>query len=417
MAWDKVKANRGAGGADGISLKEFEVHLDQHLKCLHEELRTDAYQSQPVRQVMIPKPGKPGELRPLGIPAVYDRVCQQALLNRLEPIFEPVWDEANYGYRKRRSSRDALRKVRKEIETGSEWIVDADLKNFFGTVEHEKLMILVARKIADGRILKLIESILKAGCYKEGRLFPTAQGTPQGAVVSPCLSNILLTPFDREMRKRGYHLTRYADDWVVTCKTRAEAQAALATAQKILEKLGVKLNPAKTRIVHVRWGFDFLGYKVKRGNRPMRLEAVRIKSGARQGALYVYPTEKSLQRFKNKVRQATKRKVPLKTEGIIRELNPVIRGWGLYYHDVHVRRLFNQLDRWIVRRIWSHRFKHWRCWGWKELPEAKLYGVLGLENLISLIPSLARAPEGLSLRKPDAGNPHVRIERRTEASA
>ena len=389
LAWEKVKANRGAGGVDGVSLEGFEARKEEHLKRLHEELRTNTYQPQPVRQKMIPKPGKSGELRPLGIPTIYDRVCQQALVNRLEPIFEVEFDEANFGYRKGRSAKDALRKVWREIEAGSEWIVDADLKDFFGSVDHDKLMALVARKVADGRVLRFIQSMLKAGCYAEGRLFPTEAGTPQGGVVSPLLSNILLTPFDREMRHKGYRLTRYCDDWVVSCKTRAEAKRALAAAIKILEQLGVRLNPNKTRIVHVRHGFEFLGYKIKRGSRPLRLDAAKIKSGVEQGALYAYPTEKAIRRFKDRVRRITKRKVPHKTEGVIRELNPVIRGWGLYYHKAHVRRLFNRLNRWIVQRIWSHRYKRWRCCGWKELPETKLYGELGLENLISLIPSLA----------------------------
>jgi RNA-directed DNA polymerase len=170
--------------------------------------------------------------------------------------------------------------------------VDADLKDFFGTVDHAKLMTLVARKLADGRVLRIIESTLKAGCSVEGRQFPTTAGTPQGAGLSPLLSNILLTPFDREMRRRGYQLTRYCDDWVVTCRTQAEAKRALAAAEKILAELGVRLNPSKTRIVHVRHGFAFLGYKIKRGSQPLRLAAAKITSGARRGALYAYPTEK-----------------------------------------------------------------------------------------------------------------------------
>ncbi len=389
LAWESVKANRGAGGIDGVTLKSFEEKLDENLKRLHDELRTDTYQPQPVRQVMIPKPGKPGELRPLGVPTIFDRVCQQALLNRLEPSFEPEFDDANFGYRKGRSTKDALRKVWKEIEAGNEWIVDADLKNFFGTVEHEKLMALAARKVSDGRVLGLIESILKAGVFAKGRLFPTKEGTPQGGVASPLLSNVLLTPFDREMRQRGYRLTRYCDDWVVTCQTRAEAEHGLATARKILEQLGVRLNPEKTRIVHVRHGFEFLGYLIRRGSRPMRLDASRIKSKARAGALYAYPADKSIRRFKDRVRQLTKRRVPLSTEDLIGELNPLLRGWGHYYCKAYVRRLFNRLDRWIVHRIWSHRYRRWRNGGWRALPERCLYGRMGLVNLISLIPSLA----------------------------
>ena len=218
MAWEKVKANRGSGGVDGQSLAGFAAQLDRQLDRLQSELKGNVYRPQPVRQVQIPKAGKLGEFRTLGIPTIYDRVCQQALLNRLEPIFEPVFDEANFGYRRGRSTKDAMRKVWKEIQGGREWIVDADLKDFFGSVDHAKLLTLVAQRIADGRVLRLIEAMLKAGSYGKGRLFPTERGTPQGGVVSPLLSNILLTPFDQEMRRKGYQLTRYADD----CAPRAQ---------------------------------------------------------------------------------------------------------------------------------------------------------------------------------------------------
>ncbi len=386
-AWERVQANRGSGGIDGQSLTMFAQQLDQHLDRLQCELREDTYRPQPVRQVRIPKVGKPGEYRTLGIPTIYDRVCQQAILNRLEPIFEPVFDDANFGFRRGRSTTDALRKVWKEITHGREWIGDADLRDFFGSVDHEKLLTLVAQRVADGRVLRLLRAMLAAGSYGAGRLFPTERGTPQGGVISPLLSNIFLTPFDREMRRTGYRLTRYADDWVITCGTKAEARAVMPAARRVLEALGVHLHPQKTRIVHVQHGFEFLGYKIKRGTQ-LRLPAHRITSGARSGALYAIPREKSVQRFKNQVRQLTKRKVPLPTAQVIEELNPVVRGWGQYYQRAHVRRLFNRLDRWIVRRIWSHRYHRWRCRGWKRLPAATLYGEYGLVNLVRLIPSI-----------------------------
>ena len=238
IAWERVRANHGAGGIDGESIAAFGEGLEERLARLHEELRTDSYGPQPVRQVRIPKAGKPGEWRMLGIPTIFDRVCQQALLNRLEPIFEPVFDDANFGYRRGRSTKDALRKVWKEIEAGREWIVDADLKDFFGSVDHEKLLALVAQRVSDGKILRLIEAMLTAGSYGEGRLFPTERGTPQGGVASPLLSNILLTPFDREMRSKGYQLTRYADDWVITCTSATEARVALEAASSSLEGAG-----------------------------------------------------------------------------------------------------------------------------------------------------------------------------------
>src|SRR5271166_3133030 len=389
MAWEKVKANRGSGGVDGQTLETFEAQLEQQLERLHRELREESYQPLPVRQHRIPKQGKPGEFRMLGIPAIYDRVCQQALLNRLEPIFEPLFDDASFGYRRGRSTKDALRKIWKEIQSGSEWIVDADLRDFFGSVDHEKLLTLVAQRVADGRVLRLIKAMLKAGSYGKGQLFPSERGTPQGGVVSPTLSNILLTPFDREMRLRGYQLTRYADDWVITCKSAAEARAAVNAASRILKQLGVELHPQKTRIVHVRYGFEFLGYKIKCGWRKLSLPGNTIRSQARQDALYAYPKEKSISRFMDQVRQRTKRTMPLKTQELIEELNPLLRGWGEYYKRAHVRLLFHRLDGWIVRRIWSHRFKRWRNGGWKQLPKTTLYRKYGLVNLVGLIPSLA----------------------------
>jgi RNA-directed DNA polymerase len=307
----------------------------------------------------------------------------------MEPIFEPVFDEANFGYRRGRSTKDAMRKVWREIQSGREWIVDGDLKDFFGSVDHEKLLTLVSQRIADGRVLRLIRAMLKAGSYGKGQLFPSERGTPQGGVVSPLLSNILLTPFDQEMRRKGYRLTRYADDWVVTCESAAEAQAAIAVARRILEQLGVQLHPQKTRVVHVRRGFEFLGYKIKRGKGQLRLSPDKIRSGMQPGALYAYPREKSIRRLMDQVRTLTRRRIPLQTKELIAELNPVLRGWGHHYKRAHVRGLFHQLDGWIVQRIRSHRFKRWRNRGWKRLPEAKLYGEYGLVSLLWLIPSLA----------------------------
>ena len=389
VAWERVKSNRGAAGIDGADLAVFEAELDANLERLHCELRDGTYEPQPVLERRIPKAGQPGQYRPLGIPTIYDRVCQQAMLNRLEPIFEPVFDEASFGYRRGRSTRDALGKVWREIQQGQEWIVDADLEDFFGTVDHDKLLTLVNQRVADGRVLGLIEAMLKAGCVANGERLPTEQGTPQGGVVSPLLSNILLTPFDREMRRRGYRVTRYADDWVAVCASRREAEEVLAAARGVLDKLGVTLDRDKTRIVHVRHGFEFLGYKIKRGRQRLRLSSDRIRSGARQGRLYAFPREKSVRHFKDQIRRRTRRKAPVSTQQLIDDINPVIRGWGRHYGRAHVRRLFNQLQAWIVRRIWSHRYKRWRNKGWRTLPERRLYGEMGLVNLVSLIPSLS----------------------------
>ena len=231
VAWEKVKRNRGAGGVDGEDMEAFEASLDANLDRLHRELRDGEYVPRPVLRCLIPKAGQPGRFRPLGIPTIYDRVCQQALLNRLESIFEPDFDDANFGYRVGRSTHGAMRKIWGELDEGYEWVVDADLKDFFGAVDHDKLLTLVNRRVSDGRVLGLLRQMLTAGVVADGKRLPTERGTPQGGVVSPLLSNILLTPFDREMRRRGYRLTRYADDWLITCRTRREAYRALKEAR------------------------------------------------------------------------------------------------------------------------------------------------------------------------------------------
>jgi group II intron reverse transcriptase/maturase len=389
LAWLKVKRNRGAGGIDGQGIETFEINVKENLERLHKELRENTYKPQPVLRCLIPKVGQPGKTRGLGIPTIYDRICQQAILNRLEPIFEPLFDEANFGYRRGKSTKDALKKVWCEIEGGREWIVDADLKDFFGSVDQEKLLVLLNQRISDGRVLSLIKQVFKAGGMFKGKRFTTEQGVPQGGGLSPLMSNILLTPFDKEMKRRGYCVTRFADDWLVTCNTRAEAQAVLKVATKILKTLGVELHKEKTRIVHICNGFEFLGYKIKRGSKPLKLSSHKIKSGTKQGALYAYPREKSIMHFKEQIRSHTRRKVPLTTQGIIDEINPIIRGWGNYFGKAHVRKLFHRLDRWIIRRIWSHHCKRWRNCGWRTLPENKLYGELKLIRLVQLIPSLA----------------------------
>jgi RNA-directed DNA polymerase len=388
LAWERVRANHGASGADGVTIEEFEAKLDENLDRLHKELREDTYQPRAVRRLEIPKRGAPGKTRPLGIPSVYDRVCQQALINRLEPIFERVFDPSSFGYRKGRKTADALTKIWREVEYGNEWIVDADLKDFFGSVDHEKLLTLIGKQIADGRVLKLIQQMLKAGYEERGQTFATPSGTPQGSVASPLLSNILLTPFDKEMRRHGYQLTRWADDWVVTCRTRAEAKHALARAVKILGQLGVTINQAKTRIVHIAHGFEFLGFKIQRGKGKFRLAHGRIKSKLNQHGLYAIPTQKSVDRFKDQIRASTQRKIPLRMGELIKTINPIIRGWGNYYCRSNVRKRFHQLDRWIIRRLWSHRAKRWRNACWKEYPIRRLRDEFKLVSLVWLIPSL-----------------------------
>jgi group II intron reverse transcriptase/maturase len=379
-AWQKVKENKGSGGIDGVTIERFEANRDHYLDVLHEQLKTGRYRPRPVRRVEIDKPGTTAK-RPLGIPTVMDRVCQQALVQVLEPVFEPTFASASFGYRPGRSAHMAMRRIWSQLQAGGVWIVDADLEDFFGSLPHEGLIDRVAERVADGKVLSLIRSMLTAGVLHDGMVERTIAGTPQGGVASPLLSNIYLNVFDQAMARAGVSLTRYADDWVAIARSRSEAERALASARAVLEgELGLRLHPQKTRIVHISQGFEFLGYKIGRG------KGLRYKTGA--PGLYAYPRQRSIDRFKDKVRAATNRRNPKTLEGLLDELNPIIRGWGMYYRRAHVRRLFHRLDGWIVLRIWSWRFKRWRNTGWKKLPRRQLYGEYGLVHLLALIPSM-----------------------------
>jgi RNA-directed DNA polymerase len=386
LAWEKVKKNRGSAGLDDLTIAQFEERQEYYLDLLHRKLRDGTYQPQPVKRVEIEKAD--GGVRKLGIPTVLDRVVQQALVQRMEPIFEPQFLDCSFGYRKGRSPHDAMRKVWQELCSGAYWLVDADLRAFFDTIAQEQLIDLIAEEISDGRVLQLVRDMLRAGVWEEGRWAPTETGVPQGGVASPLWSNIFLTPFDRWMTAQGFRLTRWADDFVVVCRTKAEAQRALASAERFLrEELGVALHPQKTRIVHVRQGFEFLGYKIKRG-KGFRLPAHKRRSKANPHDLYAIPRPKSLKRFQERIRSLTRRKAPITLPELIERINPVIRGWGTYYRKAHVRGLFNRLDRWIERRIYSFLAKRWRNTMWRKYP--KLIEEYGLVRLTHLIPGLVQ---------------------------
>lgn len=381
-AWERVKENKGAGGVDGVTVARFDKKRDDYLGLLHQRLKDGSYRPRPVRRVEIDKPGSTAK-RALGIPTVMDRVCQQAMVQILEPIFEPTFRDESFGFRPGRSTHMAMRRIWRQLKAGNSWVVDADIADFFGTLSHSTLVDLVAKRVADGKVLRLLWQFLEAGVLRDGQVEPTLTGVPQGGVASPLLSNVYLHVFDEKMAAAGFALTRFADDWVITCKTRRDAERALTSARAVLEgELGLQVHPDKTRIVYVAQGFEFLGYKIKQGERRLRY---------REGGpdLYAYPRDRTVERFKNRVRHITTRRNPKKLGGLLDELNPVIRGWGNYYRRAHVRRLFHRLDGWIVRRIWSWRYKRWRCRGYQKLPRSKLYGELGLVNLLQLIPSMA----------------------------
>jgi RNA-directed DNA polymerase len=386
LAWEKVKKNRGSAGIDDVTIAQFEVRKEDYLELLHRKLRDGTYRPKPVKRVEIPKAD--GGVRKLGIPAVLDRVCQQALVQRMEGIFEPTCLDSSFGYRPGRSPHEAMRQVWQELNAGYGWIVDADLRQFFDTIDQEKLIDLIAEEISDGRVLQLVRDVLRAGAMEGGCWKPTLTGVPQGGVASPLWSNIFLTPFDRWMAKEGLRLTRWADDFVVLCQTREEAQRALALAERFLrEELGVELHPQKTRIVHVSQGFEFLGYKVKRGS-GFRLPAHKRRSRTNPQGLYAIPREKSVKRFQEQIRALTRRKAPLTLREVIERINPVIRGWGHFYRKADVRRLFHRLDGWIEHRLDSFLAKRWRNPMWRTYPTRRLIGEFGLVRLTHLIPGL-----------------------------
>jgi len=331
-AFTQVAANRGAAGVDHVTITMFKDHREEDLKKLSEDLRTGRYRPQQIRRHYIPKPGSK-ELRPLGIPTVRDRVVQTALLNVLEPIFEHDFAEHSYGFRPRRGCKDALRRVDELLKEGYTYIVDADLKSYFDTIPHDRLLALVARKVSDGRVLSLIESFLKQGVLDGMHEWTPEEGSPQGGSISPLLSNIYLNPLDHAMAQQGFEMVRYADDFVIMCRSPEEAARALAVVQGWTAEAALKLHPEKTKIVDAtKEPFDFLGYRFQRGHR--------------------FPRPKSLQKLKDAIRTKTKRTSGESLPKIINDLTPRLRGWFEYFKHSH-RSTFSALDGWIRMRLRS----------------------------------------------------------------
>jgi RNA-directed DNA polymerase len=334
LAWEKVESNAGGSGVDHITTARFAKDCPRGLLDLKEQLRTASYQPLPVKRVWIPKPGT-NEKRPLGIPAVRDRIVQTALRMVIEPIFEHRFAEHSYGFRPGRGCKDALRRVQTLLDEGCTWIVDADLKAYFDTIPKDRLMDRVKERIADSRVLTLIRSYLDQGVMEELTLHePTERGTPQGAVISPLLANIYLDPMDHLLAANGVEMVRYADDFVLLCRSEEAAKAALARVQTWVAENGLTLHPEKTRLVDVTQpgGFDFLGYHFERG--------------------YRWPRRKALDRFKDKVRELTPRNSGQSMEESVGQLNDMLRGWfGYFQHSS--RTGFRGLDGYVRGRLRS----------------------------------------------------------------
>ena len=329
----KVKANGGAAGADHQTIKMFEAHLEENLEKLSQSLREGSYRPQAIKRQWIPKPGSK-ERRPLGIPTVRDRVVQAALLNVLEPIFERDFAEQSYGFRPNRGCKDALRRVEELLKRGYTWVVDADLKSYFDTIPHDSLVERVGEKVSDGAVIAMLEGYLKQDVMEAMKRWTPEGGTPQGAIVSPLLSNIYLDPLDHETARRGIEMVRYADDFVILSQSQADAEQALAMVRQWTAEAGLQLHAAKTRIVDAnrQGGFDFLGYHFERNMK--------------------WPREKSLKKFKETIRAKTKRTNGTSLQTIIEDVNRTCQGWFEYFKHSHWN-TFVPLDGWIRMRLRS----------------------------------------------------------------
>ena len=339
LAGRSVRRNRGAAGVDKVSIEMFETNLDANLNRLMRELKTGEYQPLPARRVYIPKDARKTKFRPLGIPAVRDRVAQEVLRRLLNPIFEARFHDHSYGFRGGRSCHDAMEKVLELGRQGYRNILDADISGFFDNLSHAAIMRELSDVVADGNILGLVEKFLKAGVMEGGKIRPTRVGTPQGGVVSPLLANIALNILDWHLHKHGFRFVRYADDFVVLCRSEREAKEALALVERLLaDQLGLTLSPEKTKVTRFHEGFTFLGFDIK--SRFVRMRA------------------KSVENFKTKVRRITRRCNNLDAEMMLR-LNRVIRGTANYFATPwsHCGDMYRSLDRWIRMRLRSMKFK------------------------------------------------------------
>ena len=331
-AWEHVKANGGSGGVDRQTVEQFEAGLERRLRELSEDLKTGRYRPMPVRRVYIPKPD--GKRRPLGIPTVRDRIVQGALRLVLEPVFEKEFNERSYGFRPGRGAKDALRRVDGLLANGDRYVVDADLRSYFDTIPHEPLMAAVRARVADGRVLALIEMFLKAGIMEDLREHRPTAGTPQGGVISPLLANIYLHSLDQLMADAGHEMVRYADDFVVLCTDEGEAQAALEKVKAWVTAAGLELHPEKTRLVDMDepGGFDFLGYHFEKGRKT--------------------PRSKSLEKLKDTIRGKTRRTNGESMQVVVAGLNRTLRGWFEYFKHCHWY-AFERVDRFVRTRLRS----------------------------------------------------------------
>ncbi|HZD40548.1 MAG TPA: group II intron reverse transcriptase/maturase [Terriglobales bacterium] len=363
-AFKAVKRNRGAAGVDKVSIKMFEANLDDNLRGLMRDLKQGTFQPKPLRRVFIPK--NETEVRPLGIPTVRDRVAQEVVRRLLAPIFEPLFHQSSFAYIRDRNAHQAVEALLDLHCAGMRVVLDADIQGFFDNLSHRVIMDAVREEVADGNILNLVEKFLKSGVMEYGVRKPTTIGTPQGGVVSPLLANIVLNYLDWQLHNAGFAFVRYADDFVVVCPSTSRAEEARVFVESVLDKLGLKLSPSKTKIVSFGKGYSFLGFIISSRSRRMR--------------------PKSVKKFKDKVRELTRRKHNFDAE-VIEKLNRVIGGTARYFATSFFtgRSSFHKLDSWIRMRLRCMKFKRKSRHDNHKL-RVKSFTKLGLLSLESFCP-------------------------------